>query len=107
MAGVGGEGPEGLMKIYESLSIGFQVNRAIRIIEHNLKHGLFGGSVWGERSRLENRMSWSTGCWMVDNTKEAFHAKVRLVKTALLTLTELFLQLDFLLKEQQGVDPKT
>jgi hypothetical protein len=29
MAGVGGEGPEGLKKIYESLS--FQVNRAIRI----------------------------------------------------------------------------
>jgi hypothetical protein len=30
-AGVGGEGPGGLKKIYESLSIGFQVNRAIRI----------------------------------------------------------------------------
>jgi hypothetical protein len=28
MAGVGGEGPEGLKNIYESLSIGFQVNRA-------------------------------------------------------------------------------
>jgi hypothetical protein len=42
MAGVGGEGPEGLKKIYESLSIGFQVNRAIRI-EHIMKRGLFGG----------------------------------------------------------------
>jgi hypothetical protein len=31
MVGVGGDGPEGLKKIYESLSIGFQVNRAIRI----------------------------------------------------------------------------
>jgi hypothetical protein len=42
MAGVGGEGPEGLKKIYESLSLGFQVNRAIRI-EHLMKRGL---SVW-------------------------------------------------------------
>jgi hypothetical protein len=42
MAGVGGEGPERLKKIYESLSIGFQVNRAIRI-EHIMKRGLFGG----------------------------------------------------------------
>jgi hypothetical protein len=42
MAGVGGEGPEGLKKIYESLSIGFQVNRTIRI-EHIMKRGLFGG----------------------------------------------------------------
>jgi hypothetical protein len=33
LAEVGGEGPEGLKSIYESLSIGFQVNRALRI-EH-------------------------------------------------------------------------
>jgi hypothetical protein len=32
-------GPE----VYESLSIGFQVNRAIKIIEHIMKRGLFGG----------------------------------------------------------------
>jgi hypothetical protein len=42
MAGVGGEGPEGLKKIFESLYVGFQVNRAIRI-EHIMKRGLFGG----------------------------------------------------------------
>jgi hypothetical protein len=36
MAEVGGEGPEGLKSIYESLSIGFQVNRALRI-EHMMK----------------------------------------------------------------------
>jgi hypothetical protein len=36
------KGGVGLKKIYESLSIGFQVNRAIRI-EHIMKHGLFGG----------------------------------------------------------------
>jgi hypothetical protein len=39
MAGVGGEGPEGLKKIHESLSICFQVNRAIRI-EHIMKRGV-------------------------------------------------------------------
>jgi hypothetical protein len=44
MAGVGGEGPEGLKKIDESLSIGFQVNRAIRI-EHFMKRALVV-SVW-------------------------------------------------------------
>jgi hypothetical protein len=38
MAGVGGEGPDGLKKRYESLSIGFQVNRAIRI-EHIMNSG--------------------------------------------------------------------
>jgi hypothetical protein len=43
MAGVGGEGPEGLKKIYESLSIGFQMNRAIRIEHIMMKRGLFGG----------------------------------------------------------------
>jgi hypothetical protein len=62
MAGDGGEGPEGLKKIYESLSIGFQVNRAIRI-EHIMKRGLFGGfglGGSGERSRLESRLSRST-----------------------------------------------
>jgi hypothetical protein len=32
----GGKGPEGLKSIYESLSIGFQVNRALRI-EHMMK----------------------------------------------------------------------
>jgi hypothetical protein len=37
-----GEASEGLKKRYESLSIGFQVNRAIRI-EHIMKRGLFGG----------------------------------------------------------------
>jgi hypothetical protein len=50
MAGVGGEGPEGLKKIYES------VNRVIRI-EHIMKRGLFGGL--GVRSRLERRLSRS------------------------------------------------
>jgi hypothetical protein len=63
MAGGGGEGPEGLKKIYESLSIGFQVNRAIRI-EHIIKRGLFGGFGLGAeevRSRLESRLSRSTG----------------------------------------------
>jgi hypothetical protein len=44
MAGVGGEGSEGLKKIYESLQ-GFQLKRAIRI-EHIMKRGLFGGLVW-------------------------------------------------------------
>jgi hypothetical protein len=34
---------EGLKKIYESLSIGFQVNRAIRIEHIIIKRGLFGG----------------------------------------------------------------
>jgi hypothetical protein len=41
MAEVGGEGPEGLKSIYESLSIGFQV-RALRI-EHMMEPRLYGG----------------------------------------------------------------
>jgi hypothetical protein len=41
MAGVGGEGPEGLKKIYESLSIGFQQSH--QHLEHIMKRGLFGG----------------------------------------------------------------
>jgi hypothetical protein len=42
MAEVEGEGQEGLKSIYESLSIGFQVNRALRI-EHMMKPRLYGG----------------------------------------------------------------
>jgi hypothetical protein len=42
MAEVGGKGPKGLKSIYESLSIGFQVNRALRI-EHMMKPRLYGG----------------------------------------------------------------
>jgi hypothetical protein len=59
MAGVGGEGPEGLKKIYESLSIGFQVNRAIRI-ENIMKRGLFGGFGLGveEVRGLGERAVW-------------------------------------------------
>jgi hypothetical protein len=58
------EGPEGLKKIYESLSIGFQVNKAIRI-EHIMKRGLFGGFGLGveEVRGLESRLSRSTGSY--------------------------------------------
>jgi hypothetical protein len=48
MAKVGGEGPEGLKSISESLFIGFQVNRALRI-EHMMRPRLYER---GERSRL-------------------------------------------------------
>jgi hypothetical protein len=38
---MGGGGPEALREVYESLSIGFQVNRALRI-EHMMKRSLYG-----------------------------------------------------------------
>jgi hypothetical protein len=44
---MGGGGPEALREVYESLSIGFQVNRALRI-EHMMKRSLYGGLGLGE-----------------------------------------------------------
>jgi hypothetical protein len=38
-------GPDALREVYESLSIGFQANRALRI-EHMMKRSLYGGSGW-------------------------------------------------------------
>lgn len=43
------EGPEGLKKIYESISIGFQTNRAIRL-DFMMKHKRYGG--WGLGMRM-------------------------------------------------------
>jgi hypothetical protein len=45
---MGGGGPEAFREVYESLSIGFQVNRALRI-EHMMKRSLYGG--FGLRGR--------------------------------------------------------
>jgi hypothetical protein len=46
-----GGGPEALREVYESLSIGFQVNRALRI-EHMMKRSLYGGlGLGGEEVR--------------------------------------------------------
>jgi hypothetical protein len=39
---MGGGGPDALREVYESLSIGFQVNRALRF-EHMMKRSLYGG----------------------------------------------------------------
>jgi hypothetical protein len=48
---MGGDGPEALREVYESLSIGFQVNRALRI-EHMMKRSLYGGlGLGGEEVR--------------------------------------------------------
>jgi hypothetical protein len=48
---MGGGGPEALREVYESLSIGFQVNRALRI-EHMMKRSLYGGlGLGGEEVR--------------------------------------------------------
>jgi hypothetical protein len=60
MAEIGGEGPEGLKSRYdESLSIGFQVNRALRI-EHMMESRLYG-SGRGEKSRLGKELSQEAG----------------------------------------------
>jgi hypothetical protein len=46
-----GGGPEALSEVYESLSIGFQVNRALRI-EHMMKRSLYEGlGLGGEEFR--------------------------------------------------------
>jgi hypothetical protein len=51
LAEMGGGGSEALREVYESLSIGFQVNRALRI-EHMMKRSLYGGlGLGGEEVR--------------------------------------------------------
>jgi hypothetical protein len=45
---MGGGGPDALREVHESLSIGFQVNRALRI-EHMMKPSLYGGLGLGGR----------------------------------------------------------
>jgi hypothetical protein len=48
---MGRGGPEALREVYESLSIGFRVNRALRI-EHMMKRSLYGGlGLGGEEVR--------------------------------------------------------
>jgi hypothetical protein len=47
---MGGGGPEALREVYESLSIGFQVNRALRI-EHMMKRSLWEGRKSGGSAR--------------------------------------------------------
>jgi hypothetical protein len=50
-AEMGGGGPDALREVHESLSIGFQVNRALRI-EHMMKPSLYGGlGLGGEEVR--------------------------------------------------------
>jgi hypothetical protein len=51
VAEMGGSGPDALREVHESLSIGFQVNRALRI-EHMMKPSLYGGlGLGGEEIR--------------------------------------------------------
>jgi hypothetical protein len=47
---MGGGGPEALREVYESLSIGFQVNRALGI-EYMMKTSLYGLGLGGEQVR--------------------------------------------------------
>jgi hypothetical protein len=48
VAEMGEGGPDALREVHESLSIGFQVNRALRI-EHMMKSSLYGGLGLGGR----------------------------------------------------------